>query len=222
MNTGKLPQSLPLNRERLAQAVELLGAIDADLARIGAELGPPPLWRREPGFATLVHIILEQQVSLYSALAAFKKLEQALGTVEPGAFLTLDDAQLKIIGFSRQKTAYCRGLAQAVLAGELDLHAMHGLEDEAVRAALTRLKGVGNWSADIYLMEVLLRPDIWPTGDLALATAVQRAKSLPARPNPQQLEAIAEPWRPYRAVAARMFWHSYLAALGPNPWLVDE
>jgi DNA-3-methyladenine glycosylase II len=168
------------------------------------------MWAREPGFPTLVHIILEQQVSLASARAAFTKLTQAAAPLTPQAFLRFDDDQLKAIGFSRQKAAYCHGLAEAILQGRLDLEALATLPDEDVRAALLAQKGIGPWTADIYLLMVLLRPDVWPAGDLALALAYQRLKGYPVRPGTQELAAIAEGWRPWRAVAARLLWHHYL------------
>jgi DNA-3-methyladenine glycosylase II len=200
-----------LTEQTLAHGVEFLSALDPDLARIHAALGPPPLWAREPGFATLVHIILEQQVSLASAAAAFGKLKQACGEVTPLTYLSFNDEELKTIGFSRQKAAYCRGLARAILDGQLGLDELEQLEDDAARAALIKVKGIGPWTADIYLLMVLLRPDSWPSGDLALAVAMQETKNLPSRPAPQELERIAAAWRPWRAVAARMLWQSYLA-----------
>lgn len=207
-----------LDDPTLVQAVDALTAIDPDLARSHAKHGPPPLWARPAGFATLVHIILEQQVSLASARAAYARLEQAIPGVLPEDLLRLDDATMKAIGFSRQKTAYARGLAQTLLGGDLDLGRLASLEDEAVRAELTRVKGIGTWTADIYLLEVLLRPDIWPGGDLALVTALQRVKGLPERPGAAQVEQIGAAWRPWRAVAARMLWHDYLQTLNPAGW----
>ncbi len=201
-----------LTQEILFEGVRALAARDASLAMVAEQFGPPPLWAREPGFATLVYIILEQQVSLASARAAFNRLSAAIAPVTPQAFLGLDDVELKTIGFSRQKTGYGRSLARAILDGEIDLPGLAALDDVAVREELIRLKGIGRWSADIYLMEALLRPDIWPAGDLALAIAVQRVKRLPAVPNPQELEAIGEAYRPWRAIAARLFWHFYLSS----------
>ncbi len=210
-----------LTQETLFDAVRILAGRDADLAVVVEQFGPPPLWAREPGFPTLVYIILEQQVSLASARAAFHRLSEAIVPVTPQAFLELDDTELKAIGFSRQKTGYGRSLARAILDGEIDLPGLAALEDEAVREELIKLKGIGRWSADIYLMEALLRPDVWPAGDLALAIAVQRVKRLPALPNPAELEAIGEAYRPWRAVAARLFWHFYLSnpvrRSGPMP-----
>lgn len=206
-----VPPVEALNEESLARGSALLSTVDPALARIAAGLGVPPLWGRAPGFPTLVHIILEQQVSLASARAAFERLKTALGKVTPSAFLRLDDATLKQIGFSRQKAGYCRQLAQSILVGSFDLDALEHLDDEEARAALLRVKGVGRWTADIYLLMALLRPDIWPAGDLALAAAVQQVKNLPARPGVEELEQIARPWQPWRAVAARLLWSYYLS-----------
>ena len=201
----------PLNDESLLGGVQQLAARDPDLARIVAAYGPPPLWAREPGFPTLILLILEQQVSLASARAAFNRLAARLGVVTPAGFLTLDDAELRAIGFSRQKTGYGRHLAQAIVDGRFDADALAALDDDSVRAALVRLKGIGPWTAEIYLLMVLGRADAWPVHDLALAVAAQAVKGLPARPTPAELAALAEPWRPWRAVAARMLWHYYLA-----------
>jgi DNA-3-methyladenine glycosylase II len=204
-----LPESL--TDETLARGLRFLADRDPDLAQILGNLGPPPMWVREPGFPTLVLVILEQQVSLASARAAYDRLLAATSPLTPESFLELDDVRLKAIGFSRQKTAYGRHLAQAVLDGRLDLGALGGMDDAAAHSALIQIKGIGPWSADIYLLMALRRPDIWPRGDLALAVAVQRIKGLASRPTPDELDAHAEDWRPYRAVAARLLWHHYLS-----------
>jgi DNA-3-methyladenine glycosylase II len=170
----------------------------------------PPLWEREEGFATLVLTILEQQVSLASALAAFERLRAAASHVTPENFLSFDDARLRAFGFSRQKALYSRLLARAVVDEELDLRKLTTLSDEEARAELLKLKGVGAWTAEVYLLRALLRPDAWPAGDLALQLAAQSVKRLPARPTAAELEALAEPWRPLRAVAARLLWLHYL------------
>jgi DNA-3-methyladenine glycosylase II len=180
-------------------------------------LGPPPLWAREPGFDTLIYIILEQQVSLASARAAYLRLKEHVSEITPENFLSLDDASLRVIGFSRQKTAYGRILAQAVQTGSLDLPSLVDMTDDEVRAELMKLKGIGRWTSDIYLMEALLRPDIWPTGDLALAIAVQQVKNTPTVPRPPDLEALGELYRPWRSVAARLFWHHYLSRVERKP-----
>ncbi len=202
---------MPLTPTTLAQAVEWLAARDTALARVVEQYGLPPLWPREPGFPTLIHIILEQQVSLASARAAFERLCAAVTPLTPQNFLTLDDAQLKTIGFSRQKTRYGRELASAVLAGQLDLDRLAELDDDAVRTALKQVKGIGDWTVDVYLLLVLRRPDAFAPGDLALLLAVQQLKGLERRPTPAELQALAESWRPYRAVAARLLWHFYLS-----------
>jgi DNA-3-methyladenine glycosylase II len=201
----------PLDETSLREAVALLAANDPHLAAIVERYGPPPLWAREPGFPTLIHIILEQQVSLASARAAFDRLLAAVSPLTPAGFLALDDTTLRAIGFSRQKSRYARHLAQALVSGQLDLDHLAQQEDTVARSTLVALKGIGPWSADIYLLMALRRPDIWPVGDLALQLTAQRVKALPARPTPEGMEMLAEAWRPWRAVAARLLWHHYLS-----------
>lgn len=204
----------PLTEETFPLALRELADRDEDLGRVLATLGPPPFWQRPPGFPTLVHLILEQQVSLASARAVFDRLRAALGELTPPAFLTLDDAALRGLGFSRQKTRYCRLLAQAVGEGDLDLDGLTGLDDEGVHEILVRLPGIGRWTTSVYLLMALRRPDAWPVGDLALQVAAQQVKGLGGRPSAAELETLGEPWRPWRAVAARVLWHHYLA---PSP-----
>ena len=199
-----------LTRASIARGVRALSESDADLARIARAYGLPPLWERDEGFATLVLTILEQQVSLASALAAFERLRAAASVVTPESFLVFDDAQLRAFGFSRQKALYCRLLARAILEGELDLQRLALLSDADARAELLRLKGIGAWTAEIYLLRALLRPDAWPAGDLALQLTAREVKRLPARPTAAELDALAEAWRPWRAVAARLLWLQYL------------
>ena len=203
----------PLTVRILRSAARRLAEGDPALAASYERFGPPPLWAREPSFATLVHLILEQQVSLASAQAAFDRLIAALGPVRPDAFLTLDDAQLRAIGFSRQKTGYARDLAHALTDG-FDLDALTRLSDDDVRTALTSHRGIGRWTADVYLTMCLLRPDIWPHGDQALTTAAMEVFGSRQRPTFIQLAETAERWTPYRAVAARMLWHHYLRVRG--------
>jgi DNA-3-methyladenine glycosylase II len=203
-----------LDDELFAQGVRLLAGCDKHLADVVKTYGRPPLWVREPGFPTLVYIILEQQVSLASARAAFERLKAARNPLTPKRFLTLTDVELLRIGFSRQKTLYTRLLAESLARRHFDLRYLHDLHDDAARKMLIAFKGIGRWTADIYLLSALRRPDIWPTGDLALATAVQEVKRLRKRPSPEKLEALSAPWRPWRAVAARLFWHAYLCKRG--------
>ena len=202
-----------LTEKTLASGVSLLVKQDDDLAAIVKRFGPPPLWRRETGFHTLVHIILEQQVSLASARAAYDRVVAIASPLTPTRLLELDDATLKVAGFSRQKILYSKGLAQALVEGSFSLSALEKMSDDAARTEMLRVKGVGMWTADIYLLMALRRPDIWPTGDLALAVAAQRVKRLPTRPTHEQLIAMSDLWRPWRAVAARIMWHYYLSEL---------
>lgn len=200
----------PLSVRSLRRAARLLAERDPDLRRVYTQFGPPPLWARDEGFPTLVYIILEQQVSLASAKAAYTRLIAAADPLTPERFLRLDDAALRAVGFSRQKTRYGRELALALVQERLDLERLKLAGDEDVHTTLSKIKGIGRWTTDIYLLMALLRPDIWPRGDLALAIAVQQVKGLATRPTPDELAQMSESWRPYRAVAARMFWHYYL------------
>ena len=207
--TAGAPQK-PLTEESLARGLKIVSALDADLARIYEAHGPPPLWSREPGFPTLVNIILEQQVSLASARAAYERLLASASPLTPERFLAIGDAELRAIGFSRQKSTYVRHLAESIARGDLSLESLSAMDDATARSELLKIKGIGSWTADIYLLMALRRPDAWPGGDLALAIAVEQIKRLPHRPGPSELEAISEGWRPWRAVAARLLWHFYL------------
>lgn len=200
-----------LDEAGIAAAVRELAAIDPDLAGIAERYGPPPLWGREPGFETLVRIILEQQISLASAEAAFQRLVRATGVVEPAAIVAAGEERLRSAGQTRQKSRYLVGLARDILDGRLDLDAVATAEDDDARTMLTSVVGIGRWSADIYLLMALRRPDIWPSGDLALAGAMRRAKGMAGLPTGPEQAAVAEAWRPWRAVAARLLWHAYLA-----------
>ena len=180
------------------------------MAKVITDLGHPPLWSREPGFPTLLQIILEQQVSLASAKAAYIKLENASGQITPEGFLSFTDLDLRNFGFSRQKTTYGRALSEAIKSGQLDLDGLDQLDDADVRSELIQIKGIGPWTADIYMLMALLRPDIWPSGDLALINAVQKIKNLSEKPAHKQLNEIVERWKPWRSVAARIAWHYYL------------
>jgi len=205
------PEGSSLTEPMLATAVDHLAARDPALAASVRLHGRPPLWARDPGFATLVHIVLEQQVSLASARAAFDRLRATADPLTPSAFLTLDDARLLRIGFSRQKARYGRELARAVLEGRLDLEALPELDDDAVDASLTAVPGIGPWTATIYRLMVLGRPDAWPVHDIALAQAIADLRGLSRRPDASQMADIANGWRPWRAVAARILWHHYLS-----------
>jgi len=204
----------PLTERTVRRAARELAEADQRLGASVERYGPPPLWSREPSYATLVHLILEQQVSLASAQAAFDRLRAALGgSIEPAEFLRLSDAELRAVGFSRQKTGYARTLASAMLDG-FDLETLAAMPDDEVRRALIAMPGIGPWTADIYLTMCLLRADVWPHGDLALATSARDLLGLEERPSFAELGVIAERWHPYRAVAARILWHDYLQRRG--------
>ena len=200
----------PLTQKTLALAARELAARDKTLAAIHATYGDPPLWRRATGFQTLAHIILEQQVSLKSAKAMLNRLESAIQPFTPLRFIELGDGHLRRLGVTRQKSAYLIGLADSIVSGELSFTKLARMSDDEARLALTRLKGIGSWSADVYLLMAMRRADIWPAGDLALAVAMKDLKGLAHRPGPIELEQLAEQWRPLRAVAARMLWQYYL------------
>lgn len=202
---GGFPPPPPMTPEGLAA----LHPVFAECLRVGGPFARD--FRRPAGFIGLLRIILEQQLSTQVALALWRKLESRLDPITPAGLLALDDDTLRACGFSRQKMIYGRGLAQAVASGALDFDRLHTLPDDAVAAELMALKGVGRWTADIYLMMALDRPDVWPVGDLAIQIGVQRLLALPARPGPADLTALAEPWRPHRSLAAKLIWHHYIA-----------
>ena len=201
----------PLTNATLALAVRVLSECDPALGAVVDRFGLPPMWAREPGFPTLIYVMLEQQVSLASAKAAFDRLLAACNPLTPASFLELNDQQLFEIGFRRQKTRYGRELARAILSGALDLDALPSLDDDGVDAALTSVVGFGPWTATIYRLMVLLRPDAWPVGDIALAQAITEVRGLPSRPAASEMLVLAEGWRPWRSVAARILWHHYLS-----------
>jgi DNA-3-methyladenine glycosylase II len=189
-----------------------LAKADTDLAIIIKTYGYPPFWSRPNTFETLVHIILEQQVSLASALSALNKLKERIQEITPVRILFLTDEEMKACYCSRQKTGYIRYLAEAILSGQINLSKLEELPDDVVRTKLTALKGIGNWTADVYLMFVLQHPDVFPIGDLAAVNALKRVKSVPADATKEELIAIAEKWQPYRTIASMLLWHYYLSS----------
>jgi len=200
------------NKKNFHTICDELARLDADLAMIIDTHRYPPMWTRPNTFETLVHIILEQQVSLASALAALNKLRERLQPITPEAFLELTDEELKACYFSRQKTVYTRGLAEALASRQLDLEELVALSDDDVRSRLIALKGIGNWTIDVYLMFVLQRSDIFPIGDLAAVNALRRLKKLSRDVPREHLQQIAAGWQPYRTVATMLLWHLYLSS----------
>lgn len=199
-----------LTTKILAQAARELAAREETLGRVFNTYGAPPMWRRATGFPTLVHIILEQQVSLKSAKAMLLRLQAAIDPFTPERFVELGESHLRRLGVTRQKSAYLLHLSGSILSGDLSLQKLSRMPDDEARVSLTRIKGIGSWSADVYLLMAMRRPDVWPAGDLALAVAVKELWNLELKPTPDELIRIAERWRPYRAVAARMLWQHYL------------
>lgn len=206
-----------LNPNRLRFACRWLAERDSALKRVLNMHGYPQLWDRPPGFSTTVHIILEQQVSLASANATFHRLQAKLdGTVTPAGLLELTDSQLKDLGLTRQKILYTRSLAEKVLAGDFKFESLSIMSDDLVRCAMTKNKGIGNWTADIYLSECLLRCDILPKGDIGVQEAFRVLKGLDTRPAHEELETMTEHWSPWRSVGTRMLWLFYLNRSKPS------
>jgi DNA-3-methyladenine glycosylase II len=197
----------------LAEGVSVLSR-DPLFARILGDAGPPRFRRRQNGFGTLLHIILEQQVSIDAAAKMYHRLTGLCCPLAPAPFLKLDDATLRSCGFSRQKMGYARDLAVAVQQGSFDFERLAAAEDETALAGLLAIRGIGRWSAEIYLLFALGRPDVWPAADLGLQLAVAEQLGLGFRPNEVELRRRGEEWRPWRSVAACLFWQSYLHARG--------
>lgn len=201
-----------INHTNYHQICDELALADLDLADIISAYGYPPLWSRPNTFETLVHIILEQQVSLASALSALNKIRERVQEITPARVLLLTDEEFKSCYFSRQKTSYTKYLAEAIISGQMDLAALEQLPDDVIRAKLTALKGIGNWTADVYLMFVLQHANIFPIGDLAAVNALKRVKKLPKDTSREEVLAVAEQWAPYKTVASMLLWHYYLSA----------
>jgi len=200
-----------LTLTRLRYASRWLAARDEALKRVLDEHGYPDMWARPPGFSSTVHIILGQQVSLASANATFYRLEAKLGgTVTPEGLLQLKGSELKELGITRQKILYIRLLAEQVTSGAFVFDSLTLLSDELIHSALTKHKGIGNWTADIYLSECLLRCDVLPKGDIGVQEAFRVLKGLESRPTHEELIAMTEHWRPWRSVGTRMLWKFYL------------
>ena len=202
---------LTFSAENYHTICDVLAAIDTGLASIKAAYGYPPLWKRPNNFETLVHFILEQQVSLASAFAALTKLKERVGEIIPASVLLLTESEMRECYCSRQKQAYIRGVATALQNGDLDLDAFYTMDDDDVRRQLVALKGIGNWTADVYLMFVLQRQDIFPAGDLAAINAFRALRADKPALLKQEIIEGTELWKPYRTVATMMLWHYYLS-----------
>ena len=205
---------ITFNEDNFHQLCDKLFLKDKDLRRIGKEHGYPPMWTRPATFQTLILFILEQQVSLASAYAAFKKLKEKIGYVTPAKILSLTDEELRSCYFSRQKIVYARELAKAIEAKQLRLHKFSNAHEDEVRIELKKIKGIGDWTVDVYLMHALQRSDLFPLGDIALVNSLKETKQLHPKTTKENLLAIAEPWRPYRTIASMILWHSYIQKRG--------
>ena len=199
-----------LTSASLSQGARELAKVDPDLGAIVRRLGTPPMWGRSPGFATLVRIILEQQVSLAAAQTLYRRLVRHLGEVTPETVHACGVSGLRDFGLTRQKARYCHALAGRILEGSLDLSSVARSSDEDGRRALLSVPGIGPWSVDVYYLMALRRPDVWPQGDLALAVALREVKGLKDLPTRDEQREIALQWAPWRSVAARILWVHYL------------
>ena len=196
--------------ENFYSICEILYQRDADLAMIKEKYGHPPMWTRPATFQTLILTILEQQVSLASAYAAFKKLRQRIGIVTPQKLLKLSDDELRACYFSRQKIIYARELAHAVISKQLSLRKLSTYDDELIRTELKKIKGIGDWTVDVYMMHALQKLDVFPVGDLALVNSIKEVKNLSKNTSKDELLKMSEQWKPYRTVASMILWHSYI------------
>jgi len=197
------------NKGNFKDLCEILADRDQVFKAIMLEYGYPPMWTRPNTFETLVLTVLEQQVSLASAYAAYKKLKEKIGEITPENVLSLDDAGLRSCYFSRQKIVYVRELAGAILNMQIELNKLALEDDDTVRRTLKKLKGIGDWTVDIYLLHALQRTNIFPTGDLALVNAIRMLKAI-EKPTKTELVQMAAPWEPYRSIATMMLWHYYI------------
>lgn len=197
-------------KENFYHICDSLAEQDIDLKKIIDHFGYPPMWSRPNNFESLIHIVLEQQVSLASALAALNKLKERVQEITPERLLLLTDEELKACYFSRQKIVYTRHLAKSLVNGELSLSELALLDDDDVRNKLKAIKGVGDWTVNIYLMMVLHHTDVFPLGDLAAINALKKVKNLPTDATKEAISTIVSTWKPYRTIATMMLWHHYL------------
>jgi len=203
-----------LTTTSLAIGAQQLASCDRRLGAALARNGVPPLWARPQGFGTLLRIILEQQVSLAAARTMLGRLTESLGPLTPATIARTGELGLRKRGITRQKASYCIGLAAMVLAGSLDLRKLQSLDDDEVWSRLTAVRGIGSWTAGVYLLMALRRPDVWPSGDLALLNSAKLVLRPRGRLDQHRLDGIADRWKPYRSIAARILWHDYLRRAG--------
>ena len=200
---------MAISADELRASIEALAAAEPGFAQGLARHGYPAPRGNPPGYATLLRTIIGQQVSVASAAAVWNKLDTVLGGAhDPALLMAASDETLRSAGLSRQKSGYARSLAGLIVSGELDLAALPADDEEAI-AALVTIKGIGRWSAEIYLLFAEGRPDIWPAGDLAVQIEVGQLLGLQERPSEKAVRLLAEKWRPHRGAAAIFTWHHY-------------
>ncbi len=205
---------LTFDRQNFHSICDKLARKDRHLFAIIRQYGYPPMWTRKGNFQTLIHIILEQQVSLASARAALNKLKERIGIITPKKLLALSDVELKTCYFSRQKTVYARCLGKAIVSKQIILKNFSDLDDAEIRRQLKTIKGIGDWTVDVYLLFALQRTDIFPLGDLAMVNALKEVKKLSKETKQEELLKLAERWRPYRSIATMLLWHYYIQKRG--------
>ena len=210
----KVSGPISFNKGSFHTLCDSLAKKDNQLKGIIHRHGYPPMWKRKPNFETLIHIILEQQVSLASAKAALNKLKRKLGAITPKNLLVLTDAEMKACYFSRQKIVYARALALSIENGELSIESLKKLENEEIRHEFKKIKGIGDWTVDVFLLMALQRIDIFPTGDLAMMNSLKKHKQLAPSTSKEEILILAEKWKPYRSIASMIFWHAYIIERG--------
>jgi DNA-3-methyladenine glycosylase II len=205
---------LNFNEDNFHSLCDKLAKKDKHLPTVGKAIWLSSCLEKNSIFQTLIHIILEQQVSLASAKAALNKLKEKLGTITPKKLLSLSDEELRACYFSRQKTVYARCLAKAIVSKQINLKKLSVLNDEEIRQQLKEIKGIGDWTVDVYLLFALQRANVFPLGDLAMVNALKEVKQLPKETKQEELSVLAEKWKPYRSVATMLFWHYYIQKRG--------
>lgn len=207
-------EHLRFHKDNFSSLCDALSKKDPHLKKIIVQYGYPPMWTRPASFATLIHIILEQQVSLASAKAAFIRLKEKLTTITPEKLLLLTDEEMKACYFSRQKTAYARHLAEAIASNKVNLKKLSVMPNDEVRGILKQIKGIGDWTVDIYLLFALQRTDIFPVGDLAMINAFKEIKQADKLLTRDNIILLSEQWKPHRSIATMLLWHYYIQKRG--------
>jgi DNA-3-methyladenine glycosylase II len=200
--------------EQLPKICHALARKHSIFQNIIRQYGCPPFWQRPNNFASLIHIILEQQVSLASAKSAFDQLKKKLGTITPQKLLQLSDEELKACYFSRQKKVYARCLAQAIVDGQINLKSFETATQESIAGQLVAIKGIGRWTIEVYLLMVLHHSNIFPLGDIALINSMKHELNLPATTSKETLAKIVADWQPHLSVAAFLLWWAYIKRKG--------